>query len=230
MGAEVRITYETLFDLVRREKARDELQKLDPSFFADAEAYLTEKHSIASGPNESFFSDEERQKTILQLANSCKLIRELYERREKKILSMAMIKARQERALLDTAAQLSVEKEFFEQAVQLLRDQRAKLLEPMMTIGGKASRAQSVPQPPAEQKAQPLKKPDEPESISVEFLADVPKFVGKTLEIYGPYISGQSAILPKDIARILIEKGRVKVQDPPRDLEPAEQIGEHEVS
>lgn len=203
MGDEVRITYETLFDLVRREKNRDELQKLDPSFLADAEAYLTEKRAIASGPNESFFSDDERQKTLLQLSNSGKLLRELYERREKKILSMALIKARTAQALIDTSAMLKPEQELFSKLVEMLAQQRSAELEPLLNIGGLSSRAPPAAEP------QPLKSADQP-SVSVEFLADVPKFVGKSLEIYGPFTPGQRAMLPGEIARILIEKGRAK--------------------
>jgi DNA replication initiation complex subunit (GINS family) len=41
--ADVKITYETLFDLLRREKNRNELQQLDPSFYLDVVSYLKEK-------------------------------------------------------------------------------------------------------------------------------------------------------------------------------------------
>jgi len=40
---QVRITYETLYELLRREKSNDELQKLDESFFRDVIEYLAER-------------------------------------------------------------------------------------------------------------------------------------------------------------------------------------------
>lgn len=210
MGDEVRITYETLFDLLRREKGREDLQKLESSFFADVEAYLTEKHSIASGPNESFFSDEERQKTLLQLSNSARLLRELYDRREKKVATMAIIRARTPTALLDLSAMLEPEKVLFQQLIDILTKQRKEQLDHLLTIGGLSAPRMPPPQAP---EPQPLKTVDQP-SIAVEFLAEVPKFVGKSLEIYGPYVSGQRAMLPAEIARILIDKGRAKEAAP----------------
>jgi DNA replication initiation complex subunit (GINS family) len=211
MGEEIRITYETLFDLVRREKSREELQKLEPSFLADVEAYLTEKRSIASGPNESFFSDDERQKTLLQLSNSCKLLRELYERRERKILMVALVKTRAEKALIDTSSMLEHEKALFNRLTEVLSQQRRDILEPLASAGGHAGfpNAAKTSQEP---KSQALKTASQP-SVTIEFLADVPKFVGRSLEIYGPYAPGQRAMLPADIAQILIDKGRAKHAD-----------------
>lgn len=211
MGEEIRVTYETLFDLVRREKNREELQKLEPSFFADVEAYLTEKHTMASGSNEGFFSDDEHQRTLLQLANSCKLLRELYERRERKILTLAMIKSRAERALVDTSALLTYEQELFQKLVEVLTQQRKSMLDPLLLASGIRLPPPTSPPPAvAEPKPQPLKTDDQPGTVTVEFLAEVPKFVGKSLEIYGPYLPGQQAMLPADIAKILIEKGRAR--------------------
>ena len=43
---EITITYETLFDLLRREKSRDELQSLSPTFFIDFIDYLKDKVNI----------------------------------------------------------------------------------------------------------------------------------------------------------------------------------------
>jgi len=45
---EVNITYETLFELMRREKMREDLQEISPSFFDDVLEYLIEKQKIFS--------------------------------------------------------------------------------------------------------------------------------------------------------------------------------------
>ena len=44
----------------------------------------------------------------------------------------------------------------------------------------------------------------------VRFLHAVPKFMGKELEVYGPFDEEDVASLPIDIADLLIKKGRVE--------------------
>ena len=46
--------------------------------------------------------------------------------------------------------------------------------------------------------------------ISIKFLSSVPKFVGRELEIYGPFQPEDIANLPKPIADVLIMKGRAE--------------------
>ena len=46
MDREVIITYDTLYEILRREKYRPELQSLEPTFFKDVTKYIEEKKSI----------------------------------------------------------------------------------------------------------------------------------------------------------------------------------------
>lgn len=46
--------------------------------------------------------------------------------------------------------------------------------------------------------------------VMVRFLVHVPRFVGKDLRLFGPFAEGETAMLPVDTARILINKGIVK--------------------
>ena len=81
---EIIITYETLFELLQREKERQDLQKLEPSFFNDVINYIKEKKKILDAKIDSNFAQEEKRKTERQLENIYKIVKELYERREKK--------------------------------------------------------------------------------------------------------------------------------------------------
>ena len=63
---EVTITYETLFELLRREKERNELQKLDDSFFPNILRYLKDKHTIINQQQTDLFSAEEKKKTLVE--------------------------------------------------------------------------------------------------------------------------------------------------------------------
>ena len=111
----ITLTYETLFDMVVREKGRDELQGLNANFFSELVRYLIEKRSmlVVLGP-------EEKEKTARQLQNINRLIKELYERREKKIVNLALARSRAGVDIIDTSALLAEEKALFEGLVSQL--------------------------------------------------------------------------------------------------------------
>ena len=70
---EVNITYETLFEILRREKNREELQKLDESFFNDVLNYVKEKKQQLNDlqTKDDLFAVEEKKKAEIQ--SSCPL-------------------------------------------------------------------------------------------------------------------------------------------------------------
>src|SRR3990167_7171650 len=107
---EVVITYETLFELLKREKERTDLQKLEPTFLSDTINYIKDKKKILEAKSDSVFAADEGRKTERQLENIYKILKELYERREKKIISMALDRSRTKSSLIDTSALLKEEK------------------------------------------------------------------------------------------------------------------------
>ena len=95
MTQEVIITYETLFEILRREKFKEEIQKLPDNFIENTIKYLQEKQEILTSQQQkqSIFSSEST-KTQKQLENTKKLLKELYEKRESKIIQLALIASR----------------------------------------------------------------------------------------------------------------------------------------
>ncbi|MFH1399923.1 MAG: hypothetical protein ABIH41_00240 [Nanoarchaeota archaeon] len=119
--ADVRITYETLFDLLRREKSREELQVLDPSFYVDVMQYVREKTGVISkDSSQGVFVNKEAEKVRIQLQNVHKILRELYERRQAKIVKMAQDRVKTEESLMDLSMLLPQERLFFDECVSLL--------------------------------------------------------------------------------------------------------------
>ena len=58
---DIRITLETLYDILRNEKKREDLQKLEDTFFIDVVNYLQEKNKLLdskSDENELFAAGE----------------------------------------------------------------------------------------------------------------------------------------------------------------------------
>ncbi|MBI2130063.1 hypothetical protein HYU07_07600 [Candidatus Woesearchaeota archaeon] len=200
---EVVITLETLFDLLRREKEREDLQKLDDSFFGDVVNYLKDKRQIMLKAESELFAEEEKEKTTKQLANLSKILRELYERREKKIISMALAKSRIKSSLIDASAFLNEEKMLFDQLLLVFDNFRDKVLFSILT--------EKLPSFEQAKETEPEKKETQAkETKTIRFLSAVPKFVGKELEVYGPFEEENIANLPLEIADLLISKGRAE--------------------
>ena len=90
---EIVITYETLFELLKREKDTTDLQKLEPNFFNYFVDYLNEKKNMLN-KEDTLFSYDEKKKVEKQIENAKRIIKEIYESREKKILNIALMKSR----------------------------------------------------------------------------------------------------------------------------------------
>jgi len=206
---EVTITYETLFELLQREKDRGELQKLDDSFFANVLRYLKDKQAILTNQQADMFTVEEKKKTGDQLENVKKIINELYSRREKKIIAIAMDKSKNKFTIVDNSVFLKEEKSLFDVVLGVLDNGRNSILNNILSLEEPKTVARVSGN--GVQKDPEDVKPEKPrETTLVRFLHSVPKFVGKELEEYGPFEEEDIASLPVDIANVLINKERVE--------------------
>lgn len=223
-----KLTYELLFDMLRNEKSREELQALDKNFFADLTDYIQDKERLIRDNSDSqLFSGLEREKTMKQLENAKRLIKELYERREKKVLNLAMISSRTG-GLLDKSAMLPVEQKLFERLSVMLEEFRNDILYRIMggsmpelreqvpavgaTVSSVSAHPLGSPLPashPAASQTTPSTSSGK-DTVLVRFTHSVPKFIGKELEVYGPFESEDIANLPRQIADILVSKGRAE--------------------
>ena len=186
MSTEI-ITYETVYELLRIEKSRNELQRLDKDFFQKVARYLEEKNLILSSLKEKS-TEIEVKKTERQLESFKKILRELYERRERKTLDLALFCSRTEKNSPEIKSMLSEEKDLFEKVLETLNKSKTQFLP---KLEGK--------------KTETFKN-----TILVRFLHSVPKFIGSDEHIYGPYENEDIANLPSDIAQLLVQKNRVE--------------------
>ncbi len=306
MTEKVNITYETLFDILRLEKNTGELQKLKDSFYQDVFSYFNSKKEVLQR-EESMFSETDKEKTLIQIQNIKRLLKELYEKRERKIIELAINKSRTGSDILDLSALLPQEKKIFSQLVKIFSSYREEILNNIMngkqptlnesigkqilhdkedknytekdnnvdnadlssngygeksdyrkkkyddnkedednndikpkdiedkdglddksksesyegtrnTDSGNADtnlgNADSEDHESEESKKYSFydeEKEDDSkkeETKTVKFIHPVPKFLGRELEVYGPFDSEDIAKLPLDIANILIRKGR----------------------
>jgi len=195
----VNVTYDSIFEMLMREKSKDELQKLDSKFFNDLVTYISDKKKTTNSDAIDAFSLVEKERAAKQLQNISRMLSELYERREKKILNMALIRSRTGADIIDTTTLLAEETLLFDAVVAQLDYYRNNIL--FKILNAKPTSAKKQEQTTPEKEA---------ETKVVRFLHSVPKFVGKELEIYGPFTEEDVAGLPSEIADILIEKGRAE--------------------
>src|SRR3989337_1657416 len=103
---EINITFETLFDLLRKEKTNESLQKLSENFYDEVTYYISQKQLILDdmqNKNYNEFNDEELAANLGQLKSIRKIIKELIQRRQRKIIEMAFNKSNADAKLIDTS-------------------------------------------------------------------------------------------------------------------------------
>ncbi|MEM3154968.1 MAG: hypothetical protein QW165_05410 [Candidatus Woesearchaeota archaeon] len=206
---EVILTYETLYELLRREKSREELQKLDETFFKDTLSYLREKQQAYDDnlAKNDIFSQSERDKLHIQLANIRKILRDLYDIRERKIINMAINKSRTNTQLVDTANLLQQEQAMFESLHSVLSQYRTGILHRLLELREPDVLPIVLPLPnetPSEEIPAPL-----PHGMKkIKCLDAIEQFFGEELEPYGPFQADEEVTLPGKLADILISDGK----------------------
>ena len=204
---EVKITYETLFELLRREKSRDDLQKLPPTFLFDVVNYLKDKIYFIQQKKDDLFDVEERKTTEKQIDNIKMIIRDLYERREKKIMSMALNKSRTKHAIIDTSSMLREEYSLFEELIKVLDSSRIYVLQSMLEAKLPANIQEPLKESETAEEQQEEEQEEQPkeETTKIKITGFIEKFIGTDLKQYGPYEEGEEIDLPKEIAQIILK-------------------------
>ena len=208
---EVVITYESLYELLRRERYRPELQRLDTSFYRNALNYLKEKQAILNSQEgkDSIFAGSEIDKTRVQLRNVQKILRDIYEKREEKIVRLAIFNSRNNASVQNESALLPEEEGIFDSVKGVLSQYRGGILHNLLSS--------NAPELPVK-KEKALKTDGEidnvnPGFIKLRIMASVPDFVGPDMNIYGPFEKGAVVELPKDISDVLTTNSQAEITE-----------------
>ncbi len=188
------ITYDLIYEVLRKEKYRNELQKLDKDFYKNVTNYLKEKKEILDDSNQDSIFSGEVQKTRKQLENTMKMIKELYERREGKILQIALLSSRSN-SNEEIENVLEEEKELFNVLKNNLSKYRSGIIEKVLICKEPCIAVSDL-------KGE--------ENKVVRFIKPVPQFVGEDLNVYGPFEEDNVVNIPSKTAKILIENKRVE--------------------
>ena len=212
------ITFEQIYDIVRKEKTSDEIQEVDQHIIGQIANYLRAKQKILDDSVGKVISSElEKQKMQINSAKS--MAKEFYERRERKLLMLALNKSKMQD--LDTSKLLDLEKEIVEKISKIIEEHREAVLKEMFSTEETKIKTEGIDEErPADNimnkeiENVPTEIKDDKaftEFVTVKFLGEQHKFYGPNLEIYGPFKDGDIANLPKIISDILIHKEKAIV-------------------
>ncbi len=219
MGEET--SYEQLFDLLRREKTREDLQEISKGFYTDLVSFLDNQQELikVKEAQHSLVENLPLEKEKLESRNMRKILNEIVDRRQKKIILLALSRARMPSTIINYEVFSGEEKELFDNSVTSFRSFKDNLGKSV--LGDKIvyeTKKESVILEPIT-----VEKPNEevntesvvikPDKVKVKFLSSMPNFYGPKKEILGPYEKGQVFELPELIANVLIKKGRAEKVD-----------------
>jgi|SaaInlStandDraft_4_1057021.scaffolds.fasta_scaffold44714_2 DNA replication initiation complex subunit (GINS family) len=211
------ITFELLYNLVRTEKTNNELQELKPEIYVQIVNYLKNKIEIYRDSKLKRINAQDLDKIKIQINSARKLIKEFYERRERKVIELAINKSRTKKA--EETKLLEYERGIYEEFTKILDHNRESILLnlvnaklPDFAKDIKLTKSDNINNDSKTDVDAP--KTVQTGSIETEqiiFVKDVPKFLGKNREVYGPFKPGDIAMLDKDITKILINKKHAKL-------------------
>lgn len=177
------ITYNDLYEALRKERYSEQLQPLMKDFVKEVASYLKERESF-TGNSKALFS-EENQKNKKQLENAVSIFKELVLRRKKKLLDLAFISAETGISKRDFDNMLSFERETFEKIMKAINE-GDKAIEKLLSggEGGEESTSQK--------------------NKFIMFKQDANEFLDLEGNKLGPFKKGDIVNIPQEIANILI--------------------------
>jgi len=183
------ISYNELYELLRKEKFNEGLQMLPKNFIEDFSEYINEKKE-QSNANGDFFADAVA-KTKKQLENSIALFKELMLRRKKKILNLVFVAAETGIMKRDYENMLVFERELFEKMVKAFEEEDKEIGK---VFSGKKTEMEN-------------------KNKMIIFKQNVEQFVDMFGNVIGPFTSGELANLDAAVCEILVSSGKASFVD-----------------
>ncbi|MBU3896851.1 MAG: hypothetical protein KJ697_02875 [Nanoarchaeota archaeon] len=182
------ITYETIRSVHRNEKD-DVLQQLPEGFYMSVKNWLIHKRT-----NHDTYS-------LLEAENAKKLLEDIINRREKKIVLSAL---RTMRGELPPKSLTESEQRFFDSIVFTLKQFREKIKEESMSYDEIVQQKIDDTKKLVDDMNSEIKMDNKK---MVKMLEDMPAFVGTDSNSYGPFKKGDVVSLPDDVMTLLLARG-----------------------
>ena len=136
----------------------------------------------------------------MQLQNIKKILKELYDRREEKIIEMSLIRSKTKTNIIDTSNLLEQEKTLYNSIVDVLNNYRESIINSVIEM-------RSVTKPVFVIEDKQEKKTELPVT-KLRFIQEIEPFFGKELEEYGPFKANEIAYIPNELANVILSQGK----------------------
>lgn len=191
------LSFEDLREAQRKERSSPGIVSVEADFWKGVARYMSRKMEKYEELRESSsrFTDKVLAKFERELRNAARVIVQLYDLRERKILLMAWSEVATDEET-DTRPLTPEEEQLFERMVEVMKRVRTNIVD--RALAGEESGMKRA------------EAPKEAEKMRVEVLEDVQAFMGTDLNLYGPYQAGEKVELPEKYGKLLLEKGKAK--------------------
>ncbi len=178
-----------------------DLQPLPDTTLASIREYFSSKKELLEKQDAVgtiFASKAKKAKIVDEIENAKRTLRDLYEKRERKVISQAIFTVRTDSKLKDNTNMLPAEEELYGEMIELLKGTRRRF---MSTFRAKPKKEEEAPkeEPQREQKA---------EGVVLKFVEEVPQLVDSDLKEYGPFAINEVASLPEQLAILVVKQGK----------------------
>jgi DNA replication initiation complex subunit (GINS family) len=182
------LDFDELRKIYRLETKSPKLTKLNPEFYKELKKFLSDERKKYAKEIEESFSPA----VIKKFETLKKMVEKIREIRTKKCLNLCLMYSRtnnfQEEGLID------FEIDFAKGIIKLI-DKQNEYSESIFGVSKKS------------------KKQDLKNLIKVEFLENVPAFIGSDLKEYGPFEKEDVYEIPEDMIKVLESKNLIKKQE-----------------
>lgn len=176
----MRLDYDELRRIHRLEKNTSKLVEVDEDFISSLENFVEDEKKKYLDSLKNFSSSQAREFTNLK-----RIIDDIFQMREKKILNKALISAHTKD--YDDTNMSVEEKEIFKKIYKILITHR----EIFSNLFGESEKEIT-------------------DLVNVMILQDIPTSVGTDMKEYGPYSQGQEVKLPQKVSRMFITRKMAK--------------------
>src|SRR3989344_6795931 len=187
MNAQEEFSIDSIYDVLRKERLYANLQIIDKDFLQNLSKFIKEQEDLIR----SIQDIKEASRQEKQLESIKKVIRELYEKRELKIIQLALSNIKTN-VHQNISQLLDEEKELYNSIVEDLDCYRSSILENI-------NKGMAPELKPKEIKT------DNIQLKTIRFVEPLSRFIGTDLNVYGPFKKEYIANLPLDIADYLIK-------------------------
>jgi len=119
------ITYDDIYELLRAEKNSADLEPLDAEYLSKVKDYLLAKRKLLESQKGGMFSGlKERAKIMSEIENVRGALKDLFEKRERKVINRSLYTIRTDLKMKDTTHMLRNERELYDALLQILEQSK----------------------------------------------------------------------------------------------------------